>query len=70
MKEKDPITEGDQKIEGKHCNNRNYTYNQIQKKYIQELISLDCAVDDFLWVKLVFLCFLIIWIYYNCYPTH
>ena len=32
----------------KHYSNKNYTCNQIQKKYIQELISLDCVDDDFL----------------------
>ena len=40
------------------------------KKYIQELISLDYADDDFFKIKLVSLYFIVIWIYYNCYPTH
>ena len=40
------------------------------KRYIQELISSDQAKDDFLWIKPVYLYFIVIWIHYNYDSTH
>ena len=48
IKEEKDLENKDQKLRGKHCSNKNCTCNQIQKKYIQESTSLDCAEDDFL----------------------
>ena len=44
--ERRPRWRGIEKRREKHCSNKNYICNQIQKKYIQELISLNCAEDD------------------------
>ena len=47
-KERIPREEGIGELREKYCKNKNRTCNQIQKSYIQELISSYCADDDFL----------------------
>ena len=39
------------------------------KKYIQELIFSDCAKDNFLYIKLVYFCFIVIQIHYSLKPN-
>ena len=54
----------------KYYRNKSWTCNQIQKRYIQELISSNCAENVFLKIKLVYFCFLVIWANYNCCLTY
>ena len=48
IKKEEDLENKDRKLREKHCSNKNCTFNQIQKKYIQELTSSDYANDDFL----------------------
>ena len=63
------LRKGIGELKEKYSSNKKCTCNQIQG-YIQEQISSDCANDDFLKIKHVCSYFIVIWIHYNCYPTH
>ena len=48
--ERRPRWRGIEKRREKHCSNKDYTCNQIQKKYIQELISLNCRLNQSIFI--------------------
>ena len=58
IRKKDTIIEGHLRICRKKndCSTENYNYNQVQEKYIQELLFSDFAEEEFLRIKSVFPC--------------
>ena len=59
IRKKDTIIEGHLRICRKKndCSTENCNYNQVQEKYIQELLFSDFAEEGFLHIKSIFLYF-------------